>query len=401
MPDFNYIARNLEGQRITGSVAAATEREVISLLSGRSLFPIEVTSAKPGAARQRGRRVRPQTVATFYGQLSGLLRSGVPLLRSLELLKDQTSNAPLAAVLEKVHDDVQEGSALAEAMAKHPNAFREMGVNMIRAGGEGGFLEDALARVAKFTEQQEDLKSETMGALAYPIFLAVFGTAVVTFLLVFFVPSFEEMFTRLREKGELPWITDALLNFSGGLQKWGFVWVGAIVFVLLAIRAQLATERGKYIRDRIKLKLPLAGKILESLAVARFCRVLGTMLHNGVPILKSLDISREAAGNKVLSEAVSKATENVSSGESLAAPLAKSGHFPREVVEMISVAEESNTLDEVLIDISDGLERRTARNLTLMVRLLEPIMLLVMAALVLLVVMALLLPVMKMSSTLG
>jgi general secretion pathway protein F/type IV pilus assembly protein PilC len=151
--------------------------------------------------------------------------------------------------------------------------------------------------------------------------------------------------------------------------------------------------------DRLKLRIPIAGTIFQNLAVARFCRVLGTLLRNGVPILKSLEISREAAGNRVLSDAISQASENITAGESLAKPLAASGHFPRTVVEMISVAEESNTLDEILVDIADGLENRTSRRLTLLVRLLEPIMLLVLAGAVLFVVIALLLPVIKMSST--
>ena len=151
--------------------------------------------------------------------------------------------------------------------------------------------------------------------------------------------------------------------------------------------------------DHLKLRIPIAGTIFQNLAVARFCRVLGTLLRNGVPILKSLEISREAAGNRVLSDAISQASENITAGESLAKPLAASGHFPRTVVEMISVAEESNTLDEILVDIADGLENRTSRRLTLLVRLLEPIMLLVLAGAVLFVVIALLLPVIKMSST--
>jgi general secretion pathway protein F/type IV pilus assembly protein PilC len=170
------------------------------------------------------------------------------------------------------------------------------------------------------------------------------------------------------------------------------------VAAVIAIRAKLATESGRRIRDIIKLKLPLLGQVFKSLAVARFCRVLGTLLRNGVPILKSLDISRETTGNLVLSEAIEDASENISAGESLAAPLAASGHFPMTVVEMISVAEESNTLDKVLIEIADGLETQTKRRLDLAVRLLEPILLLVLAAAVLFVVIALLMPVIKMSS---
>ncbi|MFP6671565.1 MAG: type II secretion system F family protein, partial [Pirellulaceae bacterium] len=168
---------------------------------------------------------------------------------------------------------------------------------------------------------------------------------------------------------------------------------------VLVLQVRLRSEEGRRFIDYWKMRLPLVGSIFQSLAVARFCRVLGTLLHNGVPILKSLGISREAAGNRMLSEAIEEASENITSGASLSRPLAASGYFPKTVVEMIAVAEESNTLDRVLVEVADGLEKRTSRKLDLAVRLLEPIMLLVLAGAVLLVVIALLLPVIKMSST--
>jgi general secretion pathway protein F/type IV pilus assembly protein PilC len=368
-------------------------------LSGQALFPLEVKSHVPRSAWFRGKRVRGQVMATTYGQLASLLRSGVPLLRSINVLREQTSNRALKEVLDDVHAKVEDGATLADAMSEYPRVFGEMAVSMVRAGGEGGFLEDALERVAYFTEQQEDLKSRTMGALAYPIFLAVVGTSVVTGLLVFFVPQFAQMFDRLRQRGELPAATDWLLWFSATLRHWGWLVLLLMLVLFVFLKFRLATEVGRRWKDRLKLRTPLAGIIFLQLAIARFCRVLGTLLKNGVPILKALEISREATGNRVLSDAIAAASENISSGESLAAPLSASGHFPKTVVEMISVAEESNSLDTVLVEIADGLERRTARQMDLMVRLLEPLMLLVMAAIVLVVVIALLLPVIKMSST--
>jgi general secretion pathway protein F/type IV pilus assembly protein PilC len=269
---------------------------------------------------------------------------------------------------------------------------------MTRAGAEGGFMEDALDRVSKFTEQQEDLKSRTAGALAYPMFLAVVGTLVVGGLIIFFVPMFATMFDSLRQRGELPVLTDWLLAFSGAMRRFGLIGVALAVMAGVLLHRELQTDRGKRLRDLVKLRMPLLGGVFTNLAVARFCRVLGTLLHNGVPILKSLDISRETTGNRILSEAIAKAAQNISSGQKLAAPLANCEYFPLTVVEMISVAEESNTLDEVLVEIADGLERRTARRLDLVVRLLEPVMLLILAAVVLCVVIALLMPVLKMSS---
>ena len=270
---------------------------------------------------------------------------------------------------------------------------------MVRAGGEGGFLEDALQRVAMFTEQQEDLKSRTISALAYPIFLAVIGTLVVFGLLVFFVPNFGQIFDDLREQGQLPAITAWLMWTSDTMRRWGPLILIGMGLLFVFFRAQLRTDSGRLRADQLRLRLPLLGSVYKNLAVARFCRVLGTLLQNGVPILKSLEISRDATGNRVLSEAIRQASENISSGDALAAPLAASGHFPSTVVEMIAVAEESNTLDTVLINIADSLERTTERRLDLVVRLLEPVMLLILAVIVLIVVIALLLPIFKMTST--
>lgn len=399
MPNFAYIARDQKGKRVTGTLAAGSEREVITLLSGKSLFPLKVEAEKKARDFGFGRRVSGQLMATIYSQLSGLLRSGVPLLRSLQVLRNQSSNEVLKEVLQDVHDRVEDGATLAEAMRQHPRVFGELPISMIRAGGEGGFLEDALERVAQFTEQQEDLKSRTISALAYPMFLAVIGTLVVFGLLIFFVPNFGQIFEDLREQGQLPAITEWLMWTSETLQRWGIVILLALGLLGVYLRSQLATESGRRIADRYRIKVPVFGKIYLSLAVARFCRVLGTLLHNGVPILKSLEISRDAAGNMVLSDAIRDASENISSGDSLASPLAASGHFPNTVVEMIAVAEESNTLDQVLVNIADGLERQTERRLDLAVRLLEPIMLLVLAVIVLIVVIALLLPIFKMTST--
>jgi type II secretory pathway component PulF len=401
MPDFAYIARDMKGQRISGTLSAASEAEVVSVLSGRSLFPVEVAAEKRAADSpfRFGRGVKGQTMAMTYSQLAALLRSGVPLLRAIHVIREQSSHPLLREVLSDIYARVEDGSTLGDAMNRHPRIFSEMTLNMVRAGGEGGFLEDALERVAEFTEQQDDLKSRTAGALAYPILLATVGTVVVSGLIIFFVPQFAPLFDSLRQRGELPMLTEWLLWLSTTIRSFGLPIAVLAIGGALFVRSWLATERGRVASDRMKLKVPMAGSIFLNLAVSRFCRVLGTMLRNGVPILKSLEISRGAAGNRVLSEAIARASENITAGQSLAEPLKACGHFPATVVEMITVAEESNTLDTVLIQVADNLEKRTARRLDLMVRLLEPIMLLFLALVVLFVVIALLMPVIKMSST--
>src|SRR5574340_353091 len=208
MPDFTYIARDSSGERITGTLTADGQREVMAVLASRALFPIEVKAGADAKQVRRVGRVPAQLMATSYGQLADLLRSGVPLLRSLEVLQKQTSHAALNYVLGQIHRQVEDGATLAEAMNKFPRVFGEMAISMVRAGGEGGFLEEALSRVADFTEAQEDLKKRTIGAVVYPVFLAIVGVVVVTVLIVFFVPKFDEMFGRLRERDELPALTE-------------------------------------------------------------------------------------------------------------------------------------------------------------------------------------------------
>jgi len=400
MPEFAYTARTSSGDEVAGTLTASTSQEAIGLLSERELFPLKVEDGTQRASRfGRPKRVSPQALAATMAQLGDLLESGVPLLRALELLSRQTAHPRLAEVMQDVQGQIAEGTTLDEAFAKHPEVFNELAVSMVRAGSEGGFLEDVLQRTASFIEHQEDIKSRVIGAATYPALLAVAGTIAVTVLIVFFVPKFAEMFSRLEERGELPGLTIALLALSDFLGRYG-------LFVLLAMTGGLfwvfryaKTERGKWNIDRLKLKVPLAGKIYLNLAVSRFCRVLGTLLKNGVPILRSLEISSDSTGNKVLADTIRQASENISSGQALATPLRACGLFPQAVVEMIGVAEESNTLEKVLINIADGMDRRTERQLDLAVRLLEPMMLLVMAVVIMLVVIALLIPVIQMSTS--
>ena len=398
MPDFAYTARDMTGRKVSGRLSAASPSDAVAQLGRQSLFPLEVAAERDSTLVRGGRRVKPQVISAMFSQLADLLRSGVPLLRSLEVLRKQSSQDALSDVLEKVRADVEEGKPMHEALARHPRVFTDMSVSMVRAGAEGGFLEEALERVAEFTEKQDELKSRTQGALAYPVFLGVIGTLVVVGLLVFVVPNFEGLFARLRQRGQLPAVTDWLLNTSAFLQRWWLPIFGSVAALVYWIYSRFQSDAGRMQVDRWKLKMPLAAPIFLNLAVARFCRVLGTMLHNGVPILRSLEISGAAAGNRVLAEAVMKASENISAGQSLAKPLAASGHFPPAVVEMIAVAEESATLDGVLVRIADGLERRTWRRLDLLVKLIEPMMLLLLAIVVLGLAVALLLPVIRMSS---
>jgi general secretion pathway protein F len=398
MPEFAYIARDLAGQKVTGRIECASQAEALAVLDQKALFPVSVQADQRSEVRS-AKRIKGQLIATTYGQMADLLRSGVPLLRSLAVIRDQATHAGLRAVMGDLHEQISQGRTLAEAMAAHPKVFSEMAVSVVRAGSEGGFLEEALDRIADFTEQQQDLKGRVLGAITYPMFLMTVGIIVVTALLVYVVPKFEPLFARMQAQGNLPRITQWLLGLSTFLSTWWWAIGLMLGFLGVFLYMRLSTPEGRVWVDRTKLHLPVAGRIFLNFSVARFCRVLGTLLKNGVPILRALDISSDAAGNRILTAAINRASENITAGESLAMPLRSCHQFPPAVVEMIAVAEEANSLDTVLVKVADGLDRRTWRQLDLLVRLLEPVMLLVIACVVLLLAIALLVPVLQMSTT--
>ena len=399
MPDFKYLAKELTGKQVSGTLSAASEKDALAGLAAKSLFPISVvlTEQSKQQASTGSRRVSARYLTVFYNQLADLLKSGVPLLRSLQLLEDQSSNANLKAVIQDVREQVADGTRLNEAMRKHPKTFNYLTVSMVKAGEEGGFLEEVLNRIAMFNEHQEELKGRVTGAMVYPVFLMVVGLGIVTVMMVWFVPEFATIFETMKDKGTLPWATTTLLGISDTLQNYGLLILVAIVGAIGGAFYYFQSVEGARNLDKWKLKIPILGGILQNLAVARFCRMLGTLLKNGVPILQSLRISKDASGNVILAEAIGNAADNVSGGESLAVPLRSSGQFSRDLIEMIAVGEEANNLENVLIGVADNLERRTSRRIDTGVRLLEPLLLLVMATIVTFVIVALLVPVMTMS----
>jgi len=403
MPEFSYTARTISGEDVVGKITAGSKRETLMALAEQSLFPVRVESAEPRRRRWvLNARVKPSLVATNLNQLADLLQNGVPLMASLGILADQCTNSRLKEVLGDIRDRVAEGSSLDEAFAVHPEVFNDLTVSMVRAGSEGAFLEDALKRTADFLELQEELKGRIVGAMAYPAFLAAAGFIVTVVLIVFFVPKFEGLFERLqRQGGGLPPATVILLTMSDVLSRFGVFLLALAAGVLIWVKQWLDTERGRLFLDRWKLTIPVAGKIFLGSAVSRFCRVLGTLLKNGVPLLRALEISSDSAGNLVLARAIRESAENISAGQTLSRPLAECGLIPKPVMAMISVAEQSNNLDEVLVNIADGIDRKTARQLDIMVRLVEPAMLLVMGSVIMFVLVALLLPVFDMSATMG
>lgn len=398
MATFTYKAKTRAGQTVTGVLTAESQQAALRTLDDRSLFPLLVTEggqASKAAITGRKKKLRLKTLANFYSQLSDLLRAGVPVLRSLDVLARQNSDALLSEILRDIHSDVSGGETLADAMTKHPNAFNELAVAMVRAGEQGGFLEDVLVRIAVFTERQDELRNKVLGSLVYPAMLMLAGTGVVTFLMVGVVPKLRKFLERV----DRPFLTDLVFWVSDMIADNGLYLLLGLALVLAVVIPYFKSEQGRNQWDRFVLKIPMLGNILMMVALCRFCRILGTMLHNGVPILQALKVSKDSAGNSVLASEIEKAAESVQKGEPLATPLSSSGLFPMDIVDMIAVAEESNSLETVLVQIADSNEVRTGRKIDLGVRLLEPLMLMFMAGIVAVIAVALLVPIIRMSTS--
>ncbi len=396
MPSFHYIAKNAAGQEITGVLQADNELAAVRALDEKKLFPVQV-EAQESAGRRRGRRINAGELGILYGQLSDLLKSGVPLMRSLETLARAGTNAKMVAAITAVKDDVAAGKTLADSMASRPEVFEPLHCAMIRAGERAGFLEDVLVNLATFLERQDELRGKVRGAMVYPIVLCGIGAVMLLGILTILVPKFKGFFKDM----PLPAPTVVLFGFSDLLVNNLLAVLAVTVVVVLGVRALLKSDAGRMTWDAWRLKIPVLGKTILMVSITRFCRILGTMLANGVPILQSLAISKDATGCLALSACVEKAAESVKGGQPLAEPLKSSGLFPPEIIEMIAVAEESNQLEKVLVQIADTVERRTNRKVDQAVRLIEPLILVVMATLIGFVAVGLLYPIFTMSQAMS
>lgn len=401
MPEFKYRARNKSGKDVSGQLTANSKKDVLETLARQNLFPVSVEDANKGEidlGKWFSRRPPDTAVAAFLQQLAELLNNGVPVLTAFQVLEKQEQNPALKEVIGDIYERISEGEGIDSAFSAHSKVFNDLTLSVIQAGTEGAFLEDSLKRTARFMEQQAELKGKIIGAMIYPTILCVVGVVVLTVLMVFFVPKFQPIFDSILDSGgTLPGATTALLAFKKFIGKYGLFVLIALAAMAAYLRFLTMTKSGRRFFDQWKLKIPLIGPIVLRSAVARFCRVLGTLLENGVPILRALEISSHSTGNSLLEEAVEKSAESVSSGEPLSKPLADAELLPPQVMAMITVAEESNSLETVLVNISESIEKEISKKLDVLVSLLEPMMLLLLAGGVFFIIIGLLLPVFKMT----
>lgn len=391
MPVFKYKALQPDGVITEGELEASGRQEAFRQMESRRLRPISLVergNGKPAAQKAptngsgkpfalslgSSRRVSPRMLENFTRLLSSLLAAGVPLSRALVILQKETSDPAARAKWKEIHDLVVDGMSLADAMAKSPDTFPRVYVAMVEAGETGGFLDLVLSQIADFQSREKELRTKVMTALLYPSILLVLALGVLTFLLVFFIPKFQVIFAGFG--AQLPLITRIIVGVSDTIRLYGPMVVAGLVVAAYLVRSWMVSPTGRRTWEGVILKLPVLGTLVAQYAMARFCRMLGTLLSAGVPLINGLNVARRSIGNQILVDAVSSAIDHVKEGKALGASLAECPMlFPGSVLEMISVAEESGKLDQELVRISDVTESELDRRLKTAVALAEPVML--------------------------
>jgi type II secretory pathway component PulF len=412
MPTFSYRALHADGKIAEGMLDAPGRPDALRQIETLGLRPMNVSekagSAKNGSTASTSgnlgnlnfkfsaKKVSAKELENFTRLLSSLLAAGVPLSRALVILQKEASSPTSKAQWKQIHDQVVDGLSLAEAMAKSPETFPRVYVAMVEAGEAGGFLDVVLAQIAEFQSREKDLKSKVVTAMMYPCILLVLALAVLVLLLTFFIPKFQNMFASIH--GSLPMITQIIIGASGLVRSYGLLVGAALVIAFFLLRAWFVSPTGKRAWEGLVLKTPLVGPLIAQFAMARFCRMLGTLIGAGVPLVQGLNVARRSIGNQILVDAVGQAIERVQQGGRLGQSLANCRVlFSGSVLEMISVAEESGRLDVELVRIAVVTEGDLDRNLKTAVAFAEPLMLFLIAGFIGTIFIGMLLPVLTMS----
>ena len=402
MAIFNYKAKNPQGNVVTGVIEAETERAVITRLRSQRLALITVAEKKPSAISKMmasiglSGRVGLKPLAIFSRQLSTLVNAGIPIIQSLNILVEQIEQKSFKEIVFNIRQDIERGSSITEALGKHPGAFSDLYVSMIRSGEAGGVLDEVLERLSSYLEAVITLRGKIRGAMAYPATVCAIAIIIIIGLLTFVVPSFEQIFVSFG--AELPLPTRTLLVISAVIRKY-FIIVAVCLFILVVIFMRvLKTEKGRAVWDGFLLKVPLFGPLFQKTAVAKFARTLSALVKSGVPILEALEIVAKTSGNKIVEYAIMDARLAIREGERIADPLKECEVFPPMVIQMVSVGEETGSLDLMLSKIADFYEREVDTTVEGLSSMIEPVLILFLGITCGSIIIALFLPILMMST---
>jgi type IV pilus assembly protein PilC len=375
MPAYVWKGKTRDGKAVSGERVAESKEAVMALLRRDQILVSSVKEkGREIALPKMGGGVPAKDLAVFTRQFSVMIDAGLPLVQCLEILGTQQENKNFAKILQQTRMDVEGGASLADAMRKHPKAFDDLFTNMIAAGEAGGILDTILKRLATYIEKAVKLKGQVKGAMVYPVAVLSIAAIVIAVILWKVIPTFASMFAGLG--AELPLPTRFVIALSNWFVRLLPFLVIFIILAVVAFRRYYATYGGRRVVDRILLKLPVLGVILQKIAVARFCRTLSTLISSGVPILDGLEITARTSGNAIIEDAIMAVRKAVESGLTVAQPLKESGVFPAMVVQMIGVGEQTGALDAMLSKIADFYEEEVDQAVANLLTLMEPVMIL-------------------------
>ncbi|MBV9127188.1 MAG: type II secretion system F family protein [Verrucomicrobia bacterium] len=438
MPKFNYVALDARGQESTGLIEASSTNEAVGQLRQAGYFPTSVSEdgkgpsnavAKRNASAPAGKapaaskkavaapkvkgpkpvkkgkiggKVKQKTLMIFTRQLATLIDAGLPLLRGLTVLEKQERDPGLKATTAKLAESVQGGSTFSESLAQHPKIFNKLFINMVKAGELGGVLEIVLIRLAEFQEKAQKVKNKVKAAMIYPIVVLCIAVTIVSFLTIFIIPKFEQIFKDMLNGKPLPALTQWVLDVSHLALSYWYLIIGAVALIVFGYSFAISRPAGRAAMDRLVLGLPMFGDLVRKSSISRFARTLGTLVTSGVPILQALNITRDTAGNQVIANAISKVHDSVKEGESIVQPLeASSGIFPPMVISMIDVGEETGQLPEMLLKVAEVYDDEVDNAVAGLTAMMEPVMIVFLAVIVGTIVVALFLPLVSIIQNLG
>ena len=401
MSIYIYKARDASGKKVTGSMEAATKTELIDKLQKMGYLTTaveeETAGLHIGSFLERFKWISTENMLMFYIQLANMINAGVVILMSLTTLSKQTENKILRDAIGSVTRQVEAGNSLSQAFAARPDIFNRLFINMVRAGEASGHIDTVLMRYAGFFERQEDLNQKVKGALFYPVILLIAGIAVMLFIITFVIPQFAQIYLKAGVK--LPGPTVIVYNLGMIFKHFWYVLFLAAAGILTAVNLYARTEKGRLSLDSLKLKLPVIGPLYRKVAIARFARTLSTLLGSGVPILESLDVTKEVAGNEVLRRVIINAQKYVEKGERMSEPLKVSGEFPPDVVQMVLVGEETGNVDGMLAKIADFYDTAVNYTIKKLTTVIEPFFLIVMGCMIGFIMASMLMPIFDMLKT--
>ncbi len=401
MTTFAYKVLDSRGAQATGEIEGDSKAAAAATLRNKGFTVLDLNEVKTGLAQMdigaAFQKIKSKDLTVFSRQFATMVNSGLSMLRCLYVLEEQTPNKKLSKVIGEIRQDVEAGISLSDALEKHPNVFSKLYVSMVRAGELGGILDEVLNRLATQLEKEDQIRRAVKSAMVYPVVIGTFAILVLIGMVMFLIPIFAGMYKELGN-AKLPLLTRVMMNASTLFRSWwGLVVLAVIIFAVWGIRRLKRTERGRQVWDRFKLRIPMGiGEIIRKLAISRFSRTLGTLITSGVPILQAIDITGQAAGNSVIEKAMKEVEVSVKEGQSITEPLRKEPVFPPMVTQMISVGEETGSLDAMLSKIADFYEDEVNASVKSLTSILEPILMLFVGALVGTVVISMYLPIFNM-----